>query len=93
MVNIHRTGDYERMIEELSDVDERILESVRARVKLFRKNPEDTRLDNHPLHKRMKGKWAFSVDEDIRIVYEWMSKTTARFVAIGRHETVYKKSS
>ena len=93
MVNIHRNGDYEQMLEELSDMDEGTLELVRAHVKLFRKNPEDTRLDNHPLHKRMKGKWAFSVDRDIRIVYEWVGKTTVRFVAIGRHQAVYKKSS
>lgn len=93
MVNIHQTGDYEQMLEDLSCVDEEMLELVRERVKLFRKNPEDTRLDNHPLHKRMEEKWAFSVNEDIRIVYEWMSKTTVRFVAIGRHEMVYKKSS
>lgn len=89
MVNIHRTSDYEWMLEELYGVDEEILESVRARVKLFRKNPEDTRLDNHPLHKRMKGKWAFSVDEDIRIIYEWVGKTTVRFLSIGHHFDVY----
>jgi len=39
----------------------------------------------------MKGKWAFSVTDDIRIVYEWLGKTTVRFLAIGRHSKVYKK--
>lgn len=94
MVTINRTGDYEKMLEDLADDDdEEILERVRARMKIFRKNPEDTRLDNHPLHKRMEERWAFSVNDDIRIVYEWVGKTTVRLLAIGTHETVYKKSS
>lgn len=67
--------------------------TVDGRTRLFEKNHTDTRLQNHPLHKRLEGKWAFSVNEDIRIVYEWIGKTTVRFLAIGRHETVYKKSS
>lgn len=62
-------------------------------IKRFRNNPVDTRLRNHQLHRTLFGQWAFSVTGDIRIVYEWMSKTTVRFVAIGRHEVVYKKSS
>ncbi|MEK7141783.1 MAG: hypothetical protein AAB800_04575 [Patescibacteria group bacterium] len=93
MVAINRTGDYEKMLEDLADEDEEMLERVRARVKIFRKNPKDTRIDNHPLHKRMEERWAFSVNDDIRIVYEWVGKTTVRLLAIGTHEAVYKKSS
>lgn len=93
MVSIKRTGDYEKMLEELVCTNEEMLDTVQSRVKIFQKNPEDTRVDNHPLHKGMKGKWAFSVTDDIRIVYRWVGKTTVRFLAIGRHGTVYAKSS
>lgn len=64
---------------------------VDARVHWFRNNPNDTRLRNHKLHKDLKGKWAFSVTGEIRIVYEWIGKTTVRFLAIGTHQDVYIK--
>ena len=64
---------------------------IDKRISWFAKNSLDTRLRNHPLKKRMKGKWAFSITDDIRIVYIWKSKNTVRFLAIGPHIEVYKK--
>lgn len=61
------------------------------RIKIFERKPNDTPLHNHVLKRKMKGKWAFSVTGDIRIVYEWKSKTVVRFLAIGGHKKVYKK--
>jgi mRNA-degrading endonuclease YafQ of YafQ-DinJ toxin-antitoxin module len=57
------------------------------------RNPDDTRLDRHPLTKKMGGKWAFSITDDIRIVYEWLGKNTVRFLAIGKHRKVYFRKS
>lgn len=62
---------------------------VKERMHWFQKNPNDTRLYNHALTKRMDGIWAFSVTPDIRIVYEWIGKTTVRFLLIGPHRRVY----
>lgn len=41
----------------------------------------------------MEGKCAFSITEDIRIIYVWLGDNTARFLDIGSHDTVYKKFS
>ncbi len=41
----------------------------------------------------MKGKWAFSITDDIRIVYEWKTKNVVRFLAIGGHEKVYGRNN
>ena len=68
-----------------------IKKEVVKRIFWFRKNPNDSRLCNHALTKRMKGKFAFNITGDIRIVYEWLGKNTARFLAIGTHHKVYKK--
>lgn len=57
----------------------------------FKKNSEDTRLDDHELTKKMKGKRAFSITGDIRIVYKRLGKNLVRFLAIGGHEVVYKR--
>jgi mRNA-degrading endonuclease YafQ of YafQ-DinJ toxin-antitoxin module len=40
----------------------------------------------------MKGKWAFSITDDIRIIYEWKDKNVVRFLAIGTHPEVYRKN-
>ncbi len=37
----------------------------------------------------MKGKFAFSITGDMRIIYEWLGKNTVRFLAIGGHKKVY----
>jgi mRNA-degrading endonuclease YafQ of YafQ-DinJ toxin-antitoxin module len=47
------------------------------------------RLSNHALTKSMKGKWAFSITDDIRIIYEKIGPQTIRFLAIGKHTEVY----
>jgi len=89
MIKIRRTGNYTRMLEELSREEPELIEVINRRIKWFRKNPKDTRLRNHALQKKMKGKWAFSITGDIRIVYEWLGHNTARFLAIGSHENAY----
>lgn len=91
MLKIKRRGDFSEMLNELISQDEILEQIINERIKWFQGNPQDTRLDNHPLIKPMVGQWAFSITDDIRIVYEWMSKTTVRFLAIGGHKIVYKR--
>lgn len=50
---------------------------------------KDTRLDSHELTKRMEGGSSFSIDGDVRVVYEWTSKNTVRFLKLGGHKKVY----
>lgn len=91
MIRIRETGKYDRMYQELIDENHAIREQTIHTVLLFRKNPNDTRLGNHPLHKRMEDKWAFSITDDIRVIYKWIGKNTVRFLAIGVHGRVYRK--
>lgn len=93
MVRIVRTGRFNQSLDELLFEYPDLLTAVNNKIKWFQINPVDTRLDNHPLTKRMSGKWAFSITDDIRITYEWLSKTTVRFRDIGPHDKVYKKQS
>lgn len=89
MIKIKETGEYVEMLEELLLKKPVLRDEVERKVRWFEKNPNDTRLDNHPLRKQMQGKWAFSIDENVRIVYEWLGHNTARFLAIGGHNRVY----
>lgn len=93
MIRIKVTGAYSSMLDDLLQDNPNIQSWVDESVEQFQNSPDDTRLANHPLHKKMEGKWAFSVTDDIRIVYEWVGKSSVRFLAIGSHTPVYPKSS
>lgn len=93
MVKIERAGKFNQQLDEIRFEDPELEAEINKRICWFHKNPHDTRLDNHILTKRMAGKWAFSITDDIRIVYEWLSKTTVRFLAIGIHKRVYRRKT
>ncbi len=86
---IQPSGKYNQMYRTLIRNQHELTGVVLEKVRLFRKNRKDTRLHNHPLKKRLSGKLAFSITDDVRIVYEWIGKNTVRFLAIGGHEKVY----
>lgn len=93
MVKGERTGKFNQLLDEVYFGNPDLESEVDKRINWFQKNPSDARLDNHPLTGRMIGKWAFSISDDMRIVYEWLGKTTVRFLAIGGHKKVYKRRS
>lgn len=93
MVKIDFTGRFNSMYSALLENKPELEGEVFKRVNWFKKRPDDQRLNNHALRKRMKGKWAFSITDDIRIVYEWKTKNVARFLAIGGHEKVYGRKN
>lgn len=93
MIKVNQTGRFNRLLDELRFGNPELEVEINKRIRWFKKNPRDTRLAHHSLTKRMAGKWAFSITGDIRIVYEWLNKTTVRFLAIGRHQKVYQRRS
>lgn len=93
MVKIYWTGRFSQLLDKLCFENPDFEVEVNQRIHWFSKNPKDTRLDNHSLTKKMQGKWAFSVTDDIRIVYELLGRNAVRFLDIGPHSKVYKKQS
>lgn len=89
MIKIIRSGEYTQMLQEIDNNE--LLDKIQYLIKLFIVNTEDTRLRSHALRKRMKGKFAFSITGDMRIIYEWLGKNTVRFLAIGGHNKVYAR--
>lgn len=92
MVKIQLGGRFQKMYQELVQEDPQLIEVITKRVHWFYKNPQDTRLENHALTGRMEGKWAFSINKDVRIVYEWLGEKSVRLLAIGWHYKVYQRS-
>lgn len=92
MIKIKRAGKFDQSLKELVKKNPKLLDLIEEKILLFREKPTDTRLGNHPLKRRLDGKWAFSITSNVRIVYEWQGKRTVRFLIIGEHKAVYKKS-
>ncbi len=91
MIKIRLRKGYPKQYEELTEEDGELKKLIFKKVRLFEKNPDDSRLRNHALTRKMEGLWAFSITDDIRIVYEWIGKQSVRFLAIGSHKEVYPK--
>lgn len=93
MIHIRLTGTYRSMYHSLILINPKYVQITAQKVQMFAQKPHDSRLKNHALQRRMKGKWAFSIDDDVRIIYLWSDKKTARFLAIGGHSIVYGRKS
>ncbi|EKE04961.1 MAG: hypothetical protein ACD_19C00427G0008 [uncultured bacterium] len=91
MLKIQLDGSFHVSYKQLVEDYPSLTQEIEKRINWFRKNPDDSRLQNHALRKRMKGKFAFSITGDIRIVYEWLGKSTVRFLVIGGHKKVYTR--
>ena len=91
MIKVQQSGDFHAQYLEITRDNQELQDLIADVIHWFEKNPADTRIRNHPLHRSMKGKWAFSVTGDIRIIYEWLGTNTVRFLAIGDHPQIYSK--
>jgi mRNA-degrading endonuclease YafQ of YafQ-DinJ toxin-antitoxin module len=56
---------------------------------IFRKNPFIKTLKTHKLSGELEGFWSFSVDYQIRVVFEFIDSETVFFHSIGDHD-IYK---
>ena len=91
MIRYRANEKYYRNLKELLKESPELEEEIERCIRWFSKNPNDTRLANHALRKRMQNRWAFSITGDLRIVYRWIGKNEVRFLAIGGHKKVYRE--
>ena len=59
------------------------------RLELFLSSPFAPQLRTHKLSGKLGGQWAFSIDEDYRVVFEFIGKDRALLIDIGSHDEVY----
>ena len=57
---------------------------------IFMKNPFDSKLNTHPLTGILKGLWAFSIDRQYRIIFEFVEENDVWFHSVGPHD-IYKR--
>jgi mRNA interferase YafQ len=61
---------------------------LRAALRRFATDPRDPLLRIHKLRGELTEYWAFSVDDDLRVVFRW-DGATAFLVNVGTHDEVY----
>ncbi len=74
--------------------DVRIQKSVDERIRIFRKNPMDPQLNNHPLRKPYQGYRSIDLTADYRAIYKERpqeKEIIAYFTGLGNHKQLYKK--
>ncbi|MBI2051981.1 type II toxin-antitoxin system mRNA interferase toxin, RelE/StbE family [Candidatus Roizmanbacteria bacterium] len=89
-MNIQFDPDF---IKRLKKLDIRIRKSFKEALVIFTKDPYTPELNNHPLKKEWAGYRSIDVTSDNRAIYKEIKEDeeiTAYFVAIGRHEELYK---
>jgi len=69
--------------------DEELRRGFWQRLDLFLSTPFARQLRTHKLSGKLKGLWAFSVDEDCRVVFEFMGEDRVLLIDIGSHDEVY----
>jgi mRNA-degrading endonuclease YafQ of YafQ-DinJ toxin-antitoxin module len=61
---------------------------LRAVLRRFAVDPRDPLLRTHKLRGDLDGYWAFSVDDDLRVLFRW-NGDLATLVSMGTHDEVY----
>ncbi|MBI5794585.1 type II toxin-antitoxin system mRNA interferase toxin, RelE/StbE family [Candidatus Uhrbacteria bacterium] len=87
-MDVSYTPSFIRMLKSLPDV---LIDEALEKIALFRDPTNHKQLKVHKLGGRLKGRYSFSVNYKIRIVFNYLPTTPkqARLDAIGDH-TVYE---
>jgi addiction module RelE/StbE family toxin len=76
---------YRRKIQRLPYLKKRFWE----RLELFLREPYASPLRTHKLSGKLSGQWAFSIDDDYRVVFEFIDKSNVMLIDFGTHDEVY----
>lgn len=88
MKQIKRDRTFERHFKERVSPNNQLVDQFKDSLELFMEGKLGF-LDDHALHGKLAGKRAFSVTDDIRVIYVEISDVIV-FLDIGSHDQVYK---
>jgi len=67
----------------------RLKKKLWEKMEIFLENPFFPQLRTHKLSGKLAGQWAFSVDDDCRIVFEFVGEDQVLLIDVGSHDEVY----
>ncbi len=59
------------------------------KMRMFLQEPFDSQLRTHKLSGKLKGIWAFSINDEYRVIFEFINKQKALLIDFGTHDEVY----
>lgn len=88
MKPIRLTKDFDKSYKKRIAPKSNLRGAYITRVTSFQAGKRDEPLNDHPLKGKMRGKRAFSITGDVRVVYE-ETKEAYIFLDVGSHNQVY----
>jgi mRNA-degrading endonuclease RelE of RelBE toxin-antitoxin system len=79
--------DFERSFKRLP---RRIQELFAKKEEWFKVDAFDARLGTHKLGSRLRGLWAFDINRQYRVLFEFVNDTTVLYHDVGTHE-IYRR--
>lgn len=79
-----------KFIKQLKKQPAKIQQAFYLRLELFREDPLDPILRQHPLKGKLKGSYSIDVTGDVRAIYEIEGKQMYLYIMIGSHSQLYR---
>ena len=58
-------------------------------MEVFLEEPHASQLRTHKLSGKLSGQWAFSIDDDYRVIFELIDQDNVLMIDFGTHDEVY----
>ncbi|NIA02010.1 MAG: type II toxin-antitoxin system mRNA interferase toxin, RelE/StbE family [Nitrospirae bacterium] len=87
MITVHFKPSFLKQFNKFSVA---LQDEIEEKIELFKKDPTHPSLKSHKLRGRLKGRFSFSVNYRIRIVFACLSKKDVVLLSVGGHD-VYQK--
>lgn len=91
MVNIVFRKNFRKSVDSRIRTNSKLYDRFLERLKIFCHRTDDAILRDHPLTGKMNKNRAFSITDDIRVIYRIIDDNTVEFFDIGTHDQVYGK--
>ncbi len=89
MTEIAFSSSFKRAFKKRIEGRQPLEDKFWKRVEMFKNYPHDARLRTHKLSGDLQAFWSFSIEYDVRVVFQFTDKNRAVFTDIGSHDEVY----
>ena len=89
MIELIWDAPFLRMLKKWKKKHPNLVTRFEERLLLFTEDPYHPSLKTHHLSNNLKEFWAFSINYEHRVVFQFIDDTTVLLIAIGLHDQVY----
>ncbi|HGJ67078.1 TPA: type II toxin-antitoxin system mRNA interferase toxin, RelE/StbE family [bacterium] len=82
-------SSFKKAYKKITKADPQLKNKIIKCLGLFANDPFHSSLNTHKLSGKLKDLWAFSVDNDCRVVFNFLDDGNVIMVDIGKHDEVY----